>query len=163
KPEDLPALFEQMHHLGAIRAQRGKGAVGSVDASSPYFGHLRLEEDGKRRDVLIGSRSYLDSNAGVRIVDWRQAPVSRIYYRYAEDDDYEELLGGRTVEGQVLARRSVAVSGGILKRVAAPQGTFIRNADGTWKRIDAQVARLATERKWARSAGEAPRLGVGAD
>jgi len=24
KPEDLPTLFEQMHHLGALRAQRGK-------------------------------------------------------------------------------------------------------------------------------------------
>ena len=165
KPEDLPALFEQMHTLGALRVQRGKGSTGSVDASSPYFGHLRLEEDGKRRDVLIGSRSYLDSNAGVRIVDWRQAPVSRIYYRYIEEDDYEELLGGRTVEGVVLARRSVAITSGVLKRVAAPQGSFVRNEDGTWKRLAATVARLATERKWSRGAGDSnkPRLGVGAD
>src|SRR4051794_2360130 len=34
KPEDLPALFEQMHTLGALRAHRGKGLVGSVDRKS---------------------------------------------------------------------------------------------------------------------------------
>ena len=57
----------------------------------------------RRRDVLIGSRSYVDSGEGIRIVDWRHAPVSRIYYRYAEGDDYEEELGdrdGRGVDGR---------------------------------------------------------------
>ena len=155
KPEDLPALFEQMHNLGALRAQRGKGQVGTIDGKNPYFGHLRLEEAGRRRDVLIGSRSYLDSNAGVRIVDWRQAPVSRIFYRYGEGDDYEEQLGGRSVEGLVLARRSVAIVNGVLKRVASPQGTFIRGEDGNWRRIEAHMARLHVEKK--------NRLGVGAD
>ena len=162
KPEDLPTLFEQMHHLGALRAQRGKSATGSIDSGSPYFGHLRLEEDGKRRDVLVGGKSYLDPRAGIRIVDWRNAPVSRIYYRYGEGDSYEELLGGRTVEGEVLTRRSVAITGGALKRVASPQGTFVRSEDGRWKRIESHAARLATEKRWTRAPGQAPRLGVDA-
>jgi len=147
KPEDLPALFEQMHHLGALRAQRGKGIVGTVDRTSPYFGHLRLEENGKRRDILIGSRSYVDSSAGVRIVDWRHAPVSRIYYRYHEGDDYEEQLGGRSVEGVVLARRGVAIINGELVRVTSPHGSFARGADGSWRRLEVSAARLRTERK----------------
>jgi DNA helicase-2/ATP-dependent DNA helicase PcrA len=162
KPEDLPALFEQMHNLGALRAQRGKGVTGTVDRASPYFGHLRLEENGKRRDVLIGARSYVDSAAGIRIVDWRQAPVSRIYYRYAEEDDYEEILGDRNVDGKVLARRSVAITGGELVRVASPQGTFVRALDGRWRRTATREARLLTEKKWARPIGEAARLGVDA-
>jgi DNA helicase-2/ATP-dependent DNA helicase PcrA len=161
KPEDLPALFEQMHNLGALRVQRGKSATGAIDAGSPYFGHLRLEEDGKRRDVLVGGRSYLDPQAGIRIVDWRHAPVSRIYYRYAEGDDYEELLGGRTIEGVVLARRSVAIVGGVLKRVAAPQGTFILGEDARWRRIDTHAMKLATERKWT-AGKQKPRLGIDA-
>ncbi len=162
KPEDLPALFEQMHNLGALRVQRGKSATGTVDPLSPYFGHLRLEEDGKRRDVLVGGRSYLDPQAGIRIVDWRHAPVSRIYYRYAEGDDYEEALGGRTVEGEVLARRSVAIVAGKLMRVAAPQGTFILGADGRWRRIEAHAMKLATERKWG-GAGSAKKARLGID
>ncbi|MEO8801554.1 MAG: hypothetical protein ABI551_26930, partial [Polyangiaceae bacterium] len=42
KPEDLPALLDQMHQIGALYAQRGKDAVGFLDVASPYFGHLRL-------------------------------------------------------------------------------------------------------------------------
>ncbi len=147
KPEDLPALFEQMHTLSAVRAQRGRGVVGGIDRSAPYFAHLRLEESGRRRDVLIGARSYVDPEAGIRIVDWRNAPVSRIYYRYAQGDEYEEPLGGRVVEGTVLARRSVSTRGGVLVRVAAPEGTFVRTETG-WRRVATEASRLQTERKW---------------
>jgi DNA helicase-2/ATP-dependent DNA helicase PcrA len=156
KPEDLPSLFEQMHHIGALRAQRGKSVVGSLDRNAPYFGHLRLEEEGKRRDILIGSRSYVDPSAGIRIVDWRNAPVSSIYYRYSEGDDYEEALGDRIAEGVVRLKRSVAIKSGELVRVSAPQGTFTRTRDGFWKRIDTHSAKLITERKETR-------LGVGAN
>ncbi len=171
KPEDLPALFEQMHHLGALRAQRGRGTVGGIDRGSPYFGHLRLEENGKRRDVLIGGRSYLDSAAGIRIVDWRNAPVSRLYYRYREEEDYEETLGDRPVEGVVLARRSVAISNGELIRVGAPQGTYVRTKDGSWQRTDSKSSALQTERRWGKGSKSAnadgsqdkSRLGLGTD
>jgi DNA helicase-2/ATP-dependent DNA helicase PcrA len=181
KPEDLPALFEQMHHLGALRAQRGRSLAGTVDRSSPYFGHMRLEETDpdsrrtapfgkgkgptRRRDVLIGSRSYVDSSAGIRIVDWRHAPVSRIYYRYGEGDDYEEELGDRVVEGVVVARRGVSIVDGEVVRVSSPQGTFSRGKDGRWRRSSTNRARLETETKWAARHGVAAtsRLGVGAD
>jgi len=185
KPEDLPALFEQMHHLGALRAQRGRSVAGSIDRASPYFGHMRLEETvddvphaprtgaggrglkpaTRRRDVLVGARSYVDSASGIRIVDWRHAPVSRIYYRYGEGDDYEEELGDRVVEGLVIARRGVTILRGELVRVAAPQGTFTRGADGRWTRARVHRARLETEAQWSARVGVASqaRLGVGAD
>ncbi|MDP9033421.1 MAG: ATP-binding domain-containing protein [Myxococcota bacterium] len=177
KPEDLPALFEQMHNLGALRAQRGRSIAGSVDRATPYFGHMRLEESvapghasaagspKRRRDVLIGARSYVDSGEGIRIVDWRQAPVSRLYYRYDEGDDYEEELGDRIVEGSVVVRRGVSIVAGELVRVAAPQGTFVRGRDGAWKRVAIRRAQLETEKAWSARrgiAGEA-RLGVGVD
>ena len=166
KPEDLPALLEQMHNLGALRAQRGKGATGAIDRLSPYFGHLRLEEsfegekNSRRRDVLVGAKSYLDARAGLRIVDWRNAPVSRIFYRYGEQEDYEETLGDKMVEGKVLARRSVAIVQGALRRVAAPQGTFVLGKEGTWRRLDPRASRLVTEKRWE---GGKKRLGVGHD
>ena len=153
KPEDLPALLEQMHTLGALRAHRGKSTVGSIDRKSPYFGHLRLEETytarggqggekHRRRDVLVGSKQYLDAAAGIRIVDWRNAPVSRIFYRYRESDPYEETLGDQPVEGVVAARRTVAIVDGVLRKVTAPQGTFVLDADGRWRRGEALSARL---------------------
>ena len=157
KPEDLPMYFEQIHTLAAVRAHRGKGVTGSVDRKSPYFGHLRLEETvhqrgskgpGKprRRDVLIGSRQYVDAAAGIRIVDWRNAPVSRIFYRYRESDAYEETLGDQPVEGEVEARRTVAIVDGELRKVTSPQGTFVKDSDGRWRRAAAHTARLRLPR-----------------
>ncbi len=157
KPEDMPALLEQMHHLGALRGLRGKGASGSLDRRSPYFGHLRLEETvsvrgrpgGKerRRDVLVGNKQYLDPAAGIRIVDWRNAPVSRIFYRYREGDSYEETLGEQPVEGEVLARRTVTIVEGELRKVSAAQGTFVREENGRWRRAEQNTSRLRLPRE----------------
>lgn len=168
KPEDLPALFEQMHTIGVLRAHRGKSVQGAVDPNSPYFGHLFLEEtvpgspQPRRRDVLLGAQSFIDSKHGISVVDWRNAPVSRLFYRYREGDDYEETFGERTLEGVVLARRSVAIVGGELVRVSSPQGTFVRNDKGVWRKLEDARSKLIA-RKHEGDSGEKARLGVGAD
>jgi DNA helicase-2/ATP-dependent DNA helicase PcrA len=74
----------------------------------------------------------LDSGDGVSIVDWRNAPVSRLYYRYEEGDEYEEEFDERSIEGTVLVRRSLVVGDGELRRVDAPQGSWVRSKTG-WK------------------------------
>ena len=95
KPEDLPPLVEQMARVSGIAARRGKSRALPVDTASPYFAHLRLRDERGDRDVLIGKRGFIDRAGGVQIVDWRNAPVSQIYYRYEEGDDYEEEIAGR--------------------------------------------------------------------
>jgi DNA helicase-2/ATP-dependent DNA helicase PcrA len=147
KPEDQGSILEQMHRIEALSRQRGKGDSPPVDRKSPYFGHLRLEEGGKRRDVLVGARSYVEPGGGVQIVDWRNAPVSRLFYRYEEGDGYEERLGDRLVEGEVIARRTVAIVDSELRRVAAPQGTFSRDfKTGAWRQMATQQAKLQIAR-----------------
>jgi DNA helicase-2/ATP-dependent DNA helicase PcrA len=147
KPEDQGSILEQMHRIEALSKQRGKGDNPPVDRKSPYFGHLRLEENGKRRDVLIGPRTFVEPGGGVQIVDWRNAPVSRLFYRYEEGDGYEERLGDRLVEGEIVARRTVAIVEAELRRVAAPQGTFSRNLHtGEWRAIATQQAKLSVAR-----------------
>ena len=167
KPEDLPALFEQMHTIGVLRAHRGKSVTGAVDHASPYFGHLCLEEQvpnspkPRRRDVLLGAQSFLDSNRGVSVVDWRNAPVSRLFYRYREGDDYEETFGERMLEGIVVARRSVAIVKGELIRVSSPQGTYVREPNGSWRQLQKVQSKLVARRHVGASADT--KLGVGAD
>ena len=147
KPEDQGSILEQMHRIEALSKQRGKGESPPVDRKSPYFGHLRLEESGKRRDVLIGPRSFVEPGGGVQIVDWRNAPVSRLFYRYEEGDAYEERLGDRVVEGEILARRTVAIVDSELRRVSAPQGTFARDrSTGAWREIGSSQAKLSVAR-----------------
>jgi DNA helicase II / ATP-dependent DNA helicase PcrA len=135
KEEDVPSLIDQMHQVAALSRKRGQGRSIPIDPRNPYFGHLRLQEakSGRRRDVLIGRHTLLDDGNGVSIVDWRNAPVSRLYYRYQEEDDYDEEFDNRTIEGQILVRRSLAVTDGTLRRVAAPQGTFAMDRNGVWR------------------------------
>ena len=131
KPEDLAPLVEQMARLQAIASRRGRSRTLPVDPMSPYFAHLRLREAGKERDVLIGKRGFVE-RGGVPIVDWRNAPVSKIYYRYEEGDDYDETEGTSRLEGVVAARRNLSIAMARLRRIGCPQGTYVRDARGDW-------------------------------
>jgi DNA helicase-2/ATP-dependent DNA helicase PcrA len=146
KPEDQGPLLEQMHRLEALSRQRGRGESIPVDRRSPYFGHLRLLQDGRRRDVLIGQRGYVEPGGGVQIVDWRNAPVSRLYYRYDEGDTFEEQLGERDVEGEVLARRTLTIVDAELRRVASAQGIVARDPpDLVWRSVNPDKHRLGAK------------------
>ncbi len=144
RPEDLPPLIEQMTRLASLRARLGGGQSLPIDITSPYFAHMRLTETsaGKRasKDVCIGKRGFIDRQNNVQIVDWRNAPISRIYYRYEEGDDYEEEIAGRRVEGLVEARRNVSIARGNLRRIGSPQGTYLKDARGSWVQAVGQLA-----------------------
>ena len=140
KPEDLPPLVEQMTRMAALRARLGGSRSLPVDVQSPYFAHMVLREGGKSRDVLVGKRGFIDRKSNVQIVDWRNAPISRIYYRYEEGDDYEEEIAGRRTDGVVAVRRNISIFGGKLRRIGAPQGTFIRDARNVWHEAVGQAA-----------------------
>lgn len=127
--EDVAPLVTEMYRLQALGAANGKSKSLPVDVASPYFGHLRLYDGKKRRDVLIGNRGFVKAGAKVNIVDWRNAPVSRIYYCYEEGDDYEEHFGGRVVQGMVEARRTVSIIEGQLRRISWSTGSLVRKGD----------------------------------
>jgi DNA helicase-2/ATP-dependent DNA helicase PcrA len=135
RTEDLAPLIAEMYRLQAVGANTDKGRSLPVDAKSPYFGHLKLSDRKKTRDVLIGSRGFVTTGSSVAIVDWRNAPVSRIYYCYDEGDDYDENFGGRSTSGMVVARRTVSIVDGELRRVAWSGGSVARRGDGSWVAI----------------------------
>jgi len=133
--EDMAPLIAEMYRMQALGAANGKGRALPVDAKCPYFGHLKLHDGKKTRDVLIGSRGFVKPGLDVAIVDWRNAPVSRVYYRYDEGDDYEESFGGRAVTGFVEARRTVSIVNGELRRITWSDGSVARRGDGTWVKL----------------------------
>ena len=53
----------------------------------------------------------------------------------------EQSAGDRDVDGIVLTRRTVSVADGELRRVAAPQGTFVRQAGG-WTELTLAAPKL---------------------
>ena len=105
--KDLPTVFQEM---GLVRAVMERPRTEPMpDAGAPYFAHLRVREGKEERDYLLGRGTFVDLAAGVRLVDWRFAPVARLFYAYREGDTYEERFPGRVAEGVVEARRVVVV------------------------------------------------------
>ena len=142
--KDAVALMDQWNRQTALLRQlRASRQAPSVDPHSPYFAHLRLRENGEERDLCLGRATCIDG--GVRIVDWRNAPISRIFYRYQQGDEYEEEFGGRVRNGAVTARRTVRIRDGVLDRVEAPEGVFSwePGATGGWQRAEGGRPRLA--------------------
>jgi len=142
--KDVVSLNEQWHRQNALLEQlRTSRSAPKVDPRSPYFGHLQLREDDQVRDLCLGHATCI--RRGIRIVDWRNAPVSRLFYRYAQGDDYEEEFAGRVRIGEVVARRSVTIREMRLERVESPEGTFAVEpaAPEGWERVSREAARLA--------------------
>ena len=144
--DDLPALLLEL----SVRQRLVQHAPAAPlpDHDAPYFAHLRVREAAPggrtvQKDYLLGSASLLDVASGVRIVDWRVAPVARIFYRYREGDDYEESFPGREAEGVVEARRVVVVEKGRLARIALDDRMLVRDDDGEWRRAGDPTALAA--------------------
>ena len=141
---DQSALATRWSVQSALLAQlRRSRAAPQVDPGSPYFAHMRLREGGRLRDVCLGRATRLDN--GLRIVDWRHAPIAKLFYRYQQGDAYEEEISGRTAAGVIETRRAVTIRAAALERVEAPEGVFDcdREADGGWRRTARRERRLA--------------------
>jgi len=166
KAEDQGALMEQWNRQSALLEQlRRADRAPEVDRASPYFAHLRLREQGRERDILLGKTTKL--LPAVPIVDWRNAPISRVFYRYRQGDDYEEEIAGRTMSGEVTVRRTLTIRDRRLQRIDAPEGVFSadpRSPEG-WQRQNGETPRLgggegAALRVHEPGAGEQRRLGT---
>lgn len=130
--DDLPPLLLELSIRQSLLARAGDAPL--PDARAPYMAHLRVDEGGATKDYLLGKCSFLETGAGVRIVDWRVAPIAQVFYRYREGDDYEEAFPGRTAEGSVVARRITVIAGGELQKILGDGVALTRSAAGTWAR-----------------------------
>ncbi|MEO8601877.1 MAG: UvrD-helicase domain-containing protein [bacterium] len=136
------ALLEFNRQEALLRQLRTSRQRARVAADSPYFGHLRLREQGREWDVCLGKATFIER--GVSIVDWRNAPVSQLFYRYEQGDEYDEELVGRHRLGSVVARRTVTIRDSTLRRVDAPEGIFRREtAAAEWQEVAREAPRLA--------------------
>jgi len=156
KTVDRGALVQQWDRQEAILRQlRTAERPIDVDQGSPYFGHLRLRENGADLEILLGKTTRLLPE--FPIVDWRNAPVTRIFYRYRQGEEYEEDIAGRERAGVVTARRTVTIRDRTLRRVEAPEGIFEADAaaPGGWRSVDRAAVRLGGGERTALRAHEA--------
>ena len=130
--EDKVQLVSDEAVSHALKTQKGVD-IKTLERQipSPYFARIKLleEVDGKTREYeyRIGSAA----NGDCRIVDWRKAPISKLYYEYREGDEYSEEIQGRERHGTVSMRNRVDIKQSQLKSVECRHGVF-NSKDGEW-------------------------------
>ncbi|MHC1726981.1 MAG: UvrD-helicase domain-containing protein [Syntrophobacteraceae bacterium] len=102
--------------------------------SHPYFGILELEDDelGKL-SYCLGRQSFFDSHGKARVIDWREAPISRLYYEYEAGELYDEEIRGRDRSGLVRSKRQVETAGGELQKIIEKGILLIRQDGASWQ------------------------------
>jgi hypothetical protein len=101
----------------------------SPNAAVPYFAHMRLDTDGRVRNVLLGPETR--TGGGVAIIDWRNAPLAEVFFSCAEGDDYEIDADERTLTGTLIERSLVSFAQGELCEIETAAGR-VGLQDGAW-------------------------------
>ncbi len=142
--EDRAALSAEYDRQSALLKRiRESQKRARISPDSPYFGHMRLKEDGRQWDICLGKATFIER--GVSVVDWRNAPISKIFYRYQQGDDFEEEVSGRWREGELETRRTITIRDGKVCRIDAPEGVMVADptAPSGWSRQSVEPPRLA--------------------
>ena len=124
-PEDVPAIMSQMESMVLLHSQQDSHNKDiNFNLDTPYFAHIRLRENKRERDLLIGNQNCFSTHLPCSIVDWKNAPISQIFYRYREGEEYVEDIGEREIEGELVTRRMLLIENGILMRINWPGGVL---------------------------------------
>ena len=127
-PEQQRLLDDLLHLCGQLR----RAFPGE---SAPCFAHLRVapagpaaSPDGKRgsrfREVFLGLRTL--SDPAVTVLHWQTAPLAAVFFNSCVGEEYELEVGGRVLEGTVLARSLLTFQAGELVAVHSAGFLFTR-------------------------------------
>ena len=147
-PEDVPAVMAQMERMVLLHTQQDTQNTDFIfNLDTPYFAHIRLRENKRERDLLIGNQNCFSTHLPCSIVDWKNSPISQIFYRYREGEEYVEDIGEREIEGELVTRRMLLIENGILMRINWPGGVLeYYSSDSTnskkWHLITHKIPRL---------------------
>jgi hypothetical protein len=98
-------------------------------AAVPYFAHMRIETEGRVRDILLGPDTR--TGGGVAIIDWRSAPLAEVFFSCAESDDYEIDVDERLLTGTLVERNLVSFGQGEVCAIESAQGRLVLK-NGAW-------------------------------
>ena len=124
--------FEEALEEGkrALDSHRTARRSRDLPVGTPYFARMVLQEGERRQEVLLGKVGVVER--GVAISDWRDAPISQLYYTYEEGEEFEEEIGGRTRQGVLAVRRRVDIREGVLVEVQGGAVTLRMRPDGSY-------------------------------
>ncbi|MEE2599023.1 MAG: 3'-5' exonuclease [SAR324 cluster bacterium] len=147
-PEDVPAIMAQMERMVLLHSQQDShNPSNGYNLDTPYFAHIELSENNRVRNLLIGNQNCFSTHLPCPIVDWKNAPISKIFYRYREGDEYVEDIGERELEGKLIKRRMLLIENGNLIRINWPGGILEdlspeQGGRNNWRLVSQKTPRL---------------------
>ena len=135
----LLASDEAVAH-GMRTIQKDESSVLQKIIAQPYFARLVVQEElpngsTKEFEYRIGLRE----NSECRIVDWKRAPIAKLFYEYKEGDDYAEDILGKERVGQISLRNQLEIKNSSLKRISSSAGEFIKKGE-SWQKVSEQLS-----------------------
>ena len=116
------------HELSKRKAKDTKALEKLI--KKPYFARFVVQEQQGQESKHLEYKLGFSANPDCRIVDWRKAPISKLYYEYREGDEYSEEIQGRERTGQIVLRNGVVIEQGELQELSCKHGNFVRRATG---------------------------------
>ncbi len=137
-PEERQPLVSDeavAHKITDIRKETDHTLMELIE--EPYFGRVvTAEDDGREVAFLIGKKSNIEAG----IVDWRNGPISALYFNYQQGEEFFEEINERERSGKIKLRRSYRVESGRLVQIDTPEGVYhIDNNGHGWKKLDIDV------------------------
>jgi DNA helicase-2/ATP-dependent DNA helicase PcrA len=108
----------------------------------PYFARIILHEqaEGKRKEIEY--KIGYNANPDCRIIDWKKAPISKLFYEYKEGDEYCEEIQGKERNGKVALKNTYEIENSELKSIKCKAGNF-QKKDGKWIKSSGNTAKSA--------------------
>ncbi|MBU0506528.1 MAG: UvrD-helicase domain-containing protein [bacterium] len=130
RDEDKQALQSDesvAHGLAKLRKEQSHGL--SLLEEQPYFARVVYHEKGRDVEFKLGIAGFPEQ----RIIDWRKAPISRLYYDYEEGAHFETEIAGLERTGDIKLRRAYVGKKNILSSIELKEVSFVQS-HGTWHR-----------------------------
>lgn len=115
------------HALAKLRKEQTHSLSDLV--RQPYFARVIYSEKGRETEFKLGLASVPE----LRIVDWRKAPISKLYYDYEEGDAYDDEIADVDRKGKILLRRSYRGVKDILAAIELKETSYIQT-HGQWNK-----------------------------
>jgi len=114
------------HGLSKLRKDKTTGLASLID--QPYFARVITKENGKEIEFRLSTASLPSQ----RIIDWRKAPISKLYYDYQQGEEFFAEIQGREREGRIKLRRSYHGVEKKLNIIELPEGSLTQ-VDDQWE------------------------------
>lgn len=99
----------------------------------PYFARLEVQEERDAGVVKLEYKIGFETNLDCRIIDWRDAPLSKLFYHYEEGEEYWEEIHSRERSGTIAEKIRVDIKNSTLVQVSSSAGDFFKDSEGHWK------------------------------